>query len=89
MKKIALPRKNLDNPQIKSYSMAVIKGMRNQHVVLHEDGWAVKRAGSVRASRVFTTQREAVGYGQKIAQNEKSDLFVHDSSGRIKTRKSF
>lgn len=89
MKKVLLQRKNLNNPQIKSYSMAVDKGMDNQHVVPHDGGWAVKKAGAARVSKVFDTQKEAVSYGQKVARNERSELFVHNSSGRIKTRKSF
>ena len=31
---------------------------RNQHVVPTKDGWAVRRAGSPRATKVFDTQRE-------------------------------
>jgi hypothetical protein len=31
---------------------------RNQHVVPHPDGWAIKGAGSERATKVVETQRE-------------------------------
>lgn len=89
MRKKVLPRKNLNNPQIKSYSRAVEKGMSSQHVVPANGSWAVKRAGSDRASKIFNTQKEAVNYGQKVAQNKRSELFVHSSSGRIKSRQSF
>jgi hypothetical protein len=89
MRKIVLPRKNLNNPQIKSYTKAVEKGMSSQHVVPQNGNWAVKRAGSARASKIFDTQKKAVDYGQKIARNNKSELFVHASSGRIKSRKSY
>ena len=89
MIKKVLPRKNLNNSQIKSYSRAVEKGMSSQHVVPANGSWAVKRAGSVCASKVFDTQKEAVSYGQKVARNKKSELFVHASSGRIKSRQSF
>ena len=89
MRKKILPRKNLNNKQIKSYSKAVEKGMSSQHVVLTNGSWAVKRAGSSRASKIFDTQREAVSYGQEVARNKRSELFVHSSSGRIKSRQSY
>ena len=89
MKKKVLARKNLNNPQIKSYSKAVEKGMASQHVVPANGNWAVKRAGSFRVSKIFDTQKEAVSYGQKVARNKGSELFVHNLSGRIKSRQSF
>jgi hypothetical protein len=89
MRKKLLPRKNLNNPQIKSYTKAVEKGMNSQHVIPVNGSWAVKRVGAARASKVFDTQREAVSYGQKMARSKKSDLFVHGISGRIKSRYSF
>ena len=84
-----MPRKNLNNSQIESYSRAVERGMSSQHVVPLNGSWAVKRAGADRASKIFDTQRDAVGYAQKVARNRKSELFVHASSGRIKSRQSF
>lgn len=89
MRKKVLPRKNLDNLQIKSYSKAVEKGMNSQHVVPTNGNWAVKMVGSARVSKIFDTQKEAVRYGQKVARNRRSELFVHSLSGRIKSRQSF
>jgi len=40
---------------------------RNQHVVPHPDGWAVKGAGAERATRVVETQREAIDIARGIA----------------------
>lgn len=89
MIKKALPRKNLKNSQIKSYSQAVDKGMESQHVVPSNGSWAVKKAGASHISKIFDTQKEAVVYAQKVARNKGSELFVHASSGRIKSRQSF
>lgn len=36
---------------------------RNQHGVPTEDGWAVRRAGSPEATKVFGTHREAIPPG--------------------------
>ncbi|MCK5319934.1 DUF2188 domain-containing protein [Candidatus Parcubacteria bacterium] len=63
--------------------------MKSQHVVPTNGSWAVKRAGSVRVSKIFDTQKEAVSYGQKIARNKRSELFVHSLSGRIKSRRAY
>lgn len=59
---------------------------RNQHVVPHEDGWAVKGANSERASSVHDTQREAIDRGREIARNQKTELLIHGRDGRIRER---
>ncbi len=37
---------------------------RNQHVVPHDRGWAVRGAGAQRASSVHSTQSEAIAKSQ-------------------------
>jgi hypothetical protein len=61
---------------------------RNQHVVPHEDGWAVRGAGSRRASSVHQTQQGAIEAGREVARNQGSELFVHGRDGRIRERDS-
>lgn len=61
---------------------------RNQHVVPHGHGWAVRRAGSQKASSIHRTQREAIDAGREIARNQKTELFVHGRDGRIRERDS-
>jgi uncharacterized protein YdaT len=61
---------------------------RNQHVVLHEGGWAVRGAGSQRASSVHRTQQEAIDAGRDIARNQGTELFIHGRDGRIRERDS-
>jgi uncharacterized protein YdaT len=87
MRKVVLERKNLNNQQIESYTKAVKKGMSSQHVLPVDGNWAVKRAGSSRASKVFDTQKEAIKYGEKIAKDNKSDLFIHSTTGRIRRKR--
>ncbi|TAJ07582.1 MAG: DUF2188 domain-containing protein [Nitrospirae bacterium] len=60
----------------------------NQHVVPHPDGWAVKPAGGDRASSVHDTQREAIERAREIAQNQGTELFIHDRGGQIRERDS-
>ena len=61
---------------------------RNQRVVPHKDGWAVRGAGSQRASSVHPTQREAIEAGRNIVRNQETELFIHDRHGRIRERDS-
>ena len=62
---------------------------RNQHVVPHKDGWAVRGAGSQKPSSVHRTQGEAIDAGREIAQNQQSELFIHRPDGRIRDRNSY
>lgn len=61
---------------------------RNQHVVPTKDGWAVKRAGSPKATKVFGTQQEAIEKGREIAKNQQSELLIHGRDGRIRKKQS-
>lgn len=61
---------------------------RNQHVVPHPGGWAVKPAGGKRASSVHNTQQEAIDQARRIATNQESELLIHGRDGRIRARDS-
>lgn len=62
---------------------------RNQHVVPHPDGWAVKPEGGKCPSSVHDTQQEAVERGREIARNQETDLSIHGRNGRIRARDSY
>lgn len=62
---------------------------RNQHVIPAKDGWAVKSAGSSRATKVFGTQREAIERGREIARNQRSELLIHGRDGRIREKNTY
>lgn len=61
---------------------------KNQHVVPHGDGWAVKGAGNTRATSIHDTQREAVDAGRAIAERQGSELVIHRPDGRIRDKDS-
>lgn len=61
---------------------------KNQHVVPHTDGWAVKGAGNSRATSVHDTQREAAEAGRRIAEHQGSELVIHRPDGRIRDKDS-
>lgn len=61
---------------------------KNQHIVPHKGGWAVRGAGNSRATSVHDTQREAISQGRGIARNQQSELLIHGRDGRIRARDS-
>lgn len=61
---------------------------KNQHIVPHNDGWAVKGAGNQRATSVHDTQQSAIDAAREIARNQHSELVIHRSDGRIRDKDS-
>ncbi len=59
-----------------------------QHVVPHEDGWAVIGEGNSRATSVHRTQQEAIDTGREIARNQGGELLIHGRDGQIRERDS-
>lgn len=62
---------------------------KNQHVVPHPDGWAVRGAGNEKATSVHPTQRDAIEAGRDTARNQGSELFIHGENGRIRARNTY
>lgn len=62
---------------------------KNQHVVKHPDGWAVKGEGNSKATRVARTQAEAIEAAENIARNQKSDTKIHGADGKIRAGNSY
>lgn len=60
-----------------------------RHVVPRSGGWAVRRTGATRASRVFDSKAKAVEYGRNLARKERGELYVHRSDGTIQSRDSY
>lgn len=61
---------------------------RNQHVVPHTGGWAVKGEGAARATETFDHKTAAVARAREIARNQGTELFVHGRDGKIESRDS-
>ena len=61
---------------------------KNQHVVPHKGSWAVKGAGSQKASSVHSTQKSAIDTARSIAKNQGSELLIHGKNGQIRSRDS-
>lgn len=62
---------------------------KGQHVVPNKGEWSVKKAGASRASSTHATQAEAIKAATKVAQNQKTELYIHGRDGRIRERNSY
>ena len=61
-----------------------------QHVVPNkEGGWSVRKAGAVRATKTFDSQRKAVEYARELARKQSSELYIHGKDGSIRGRDSY
>jgi hypothetical protein len=62
---------------------------KNQHVVPHNDAWAVRGEGNLKVTKEFDTQQEAIKYARNVAQNQQSELLIHGENGQIRARDSY
>jgi len=62
---------------------------KNQHVIPYRDRWAVRGEGNDRPTSIHNTQGEAIKAAREIATNQRSDLIVHRTDGRIRERDSY
>lgn len=62
---------------------------KNQHVVKHGNGWAVKGVGNERATIVTTTQKQAIEVAIGIAKSNHSEVVIHGRNGQIRDRDSY
>ena len=62
---------------------------KNQHVVPHEKGWAVKGEGNARASSIHATQAQAISAARETAIRERSEMLIHGENGRIRERNTY
>lgn len=62
---------------------------KNQHVVPHSKGWAVKGSGNKKATSVHKTQEEARKTAMGIAINQRSEVVIHGKNGKIRAKNSY
>lgn len=71
---------------LKKYARKSNPSTRNQHVVPHPDGWAVRGEGNERYSGTYTYQDDAITRAKTIAKNYSSDVVIHRKDGTIRDR---
>lgn len=62
---------------------------KGQHVVPSPDGWSVRKSGSSRATRTYSTQQDAISAATQIARNQGTEVYIHGRDGRIRERNSY
>lgn len=62
---------------------------RNQHVVVHDNGWAVTAEGAGAPTVIFKTQGEAWEKAKSIARKERSEALLHGKDGHLRERTSY
>ena len=63
---------------------------KNQHITQRPTGdWQVKGAGNSRATKVTSTQKEAIAVARTIAINQRSEVVIHGTDGKIRAKASY
>ncbi|HEX6922925.1 MAG TPA: DUF2188 domain-containing protein [Bacillales bacterium] len=60
-----------------------------EHIVPHDNGWAVQAKDAKQPSDVFDVKADAVERGKKIAKNKSTDVTVHRKDGTIEEHISY
>jgi hypothetical protein len=59
------------------------------HTVPHGGGWANRREGGARVSKVFPTKAAAQAAGRETARRERTEHIIHKKDGEIGSRNSY
>lgn len=62
---------------------------KGEHVVSHEDGWAVQTEDAKQPSNVYEKKQDAVDRAEEIAQNKGTQVIIHKKDGSIQDKKTF
>ncbi|HYO48019.1 MAG TPA: DUF2188 domain-containing protein [Gemmatimonadota bacterium] len=62
---------------------------RSQHVVPSDGKWAVRAAGSKKATSVYETQKSAIVAATRIARQQQTELVIHGRDGRIRDKSTY
>jgi hypothetical protein len=66
--------------------MARTSSSKRTHVVKRDSGWAVRKEGAKRATRVYKTKEQAIKGAEKSCDSG-SDLVIHKKDGSIQKYK--
>ncbi|WP_174615682.1 DUF2188 domain-containing protein [Virgibacillus ihumii] len=62
---------------------------KGEHVVPHDDGWAVQAKDAKQPSDIFEAKSDAVERGKEIARNKGTDVTIHRKDGTIEVHNSY
>ncbi|SFL92937.1 Uncharacterized protein YdaT [Gracilibacillus orientalis] len=59
---------------------------KGEHVIPHENGWAVKVQDAKQASYIFDNKQEAIDRAKEIAANKGTSTIIHKKDGSIQEK---
>ena len=59
------------------------------HIERKENGWAVVREGSGRATSIHPTQHQAAEAGRELARRDGTEFFLHAQDGRVREHRNY
>jgi uncharacterized protein YdaT len=62
---------------------------KNQHVVPNKDKWSVKGEGNEKYTATTDTQKQAIEIAKEIAKNQKTEVVIHGTDGKIRDKDSY
>lgn len=62
---------------------------KNQWVSPREGQWAVHGEGNQRDTKLFNTQKQASDYARNIAINQRSEVIIQGTDGKIRSKDSY
>jgi len=62
---------------------------KDQHVVPHQDKWAVRGEGNQKVTSIHDTQAEATDTARGIPINQHSEVVIHRPNGTIRDKDSY
>ncbi|MCD5325433.1 MULTISPECIES: DUF2188 domain-containing protein [Pontibacillus] len=62
---------------------------KGEHVVAHEEGWAVQTEQAKKPSDVFDQKQEAIDRAKEIAKNKGTKVIIHKKDGSIQDQTSY
>ena len=74
---------------LKNLGLSTRPPTHHQHVVPHEDGWAVRGEGNEKVTAVYEYQADAIERAKDIAYNYQSSVIIHRKDGTIRDRVSY
>jgi len=58
------------------------KGSKRVHIISRKDGWAIKKEGKTRASKIYDNKNSAVSSARRLREKG-HDVIVHKKDGSI------
>ncbi|SFG56748.1 Uncharacterized protein YdaT [Halobacillus alkaliphilus] len=62
---------------------------KGEHVVSHEDGWAVQAEDAKKPSNVYEDKNEAVSRAKEVAENKGTQVIIHKKDGSIQEKTDY